>query len=71
MSRDGWSKKRANAGDDNGWAQSVSIHLIAIYTNSYTSFTEGKLDTDLNSVILSTVYAVVFKSRVADAISTA
>ncbi|KAJ3591628.1 hypothetical protein NHX12_006760 [Muraenolepis orangiensis] len=22
MSRDGWSKKRANAGDDNGWAQS-------------------------------------------------
>lgn len=24
MSRDGWMKKKANASDDNGWAQRVS-----------------------------------------------
>lgn len=29
MSRDGWMKKKANAGGDNGWAERVSVcHLI-------------------------------------------
>lgn len=30
MSRDGWAKKRANAGGDNGWAERVSIITVSI-----------------------------------------
>lgn len=30
MSRDAWSKKRANASDDNGWAEMVSICPVII-----------------------------------------
>lgn len=29
MSRDGWMKKKANAGDDNGWASRVSTRRVS------------------------------------------
>lgn len=33
MSRDGWTKKRANDSGDNGWAERVSISHVIIITN--------------------------------------
>lgn len=29
MSRDGWMKKKANASDDNGWAERVSAVVLS------------------------------------------
>lgn len=29
MSRDGWMKKKANASDDNGWAERVSTVFLS------------------------------------------
>lgn len=29
MSRDGWMKKKANASDDNGWAERVSAAFLS------------------------------------------
>ena len=35
MSRDGWMKKKANSGGDNGWAERVSVcHPIIISSSS-------------------------------------
>lgn len=35
MSRNGWTKRRANANDDNGWAERVSIALLLITKNVF------------------------------------
>lgn len=33
MSRDGWMRKKANAGGDNGWADRVSICHVSVINN--------------------------------------
>lgn len=40
MSRDGWMKKRASAGDDNGWAERVSVES---FTKHIFSEHEGNI----------------------------